>query len=113
MYSMDAYMKSGADDEARQAWATENLVATGPFILKEFNRDQSVIWEKNPNYWREGQPYLDGIEVTFLTDPATAQPVFESGQADIWQAADAQATGRPVSPRASRCRPVGPGSSTT
>jgi len=91
MYSMDAYMKSGTTDEERQAWATENLVATGPFILKEFNRDQSVIWEKNPNYWREGQPYLDGIEVTFLTDPATAQPVFESGQADIWQAADAQA----------------------
>ena len=26
-----------------------------------------------------------------MTDPATAQPVFESGQADIWQAADAQA----------------------
>ena len=25
MYSMDAYMKSGADDAAREAWATENL----------------------------------------------------------------------------------------
>jgi peptide/nickel transport system substrate-binding protein len=91
MYSMDAYMKSGATEEERQAWATEHLVGTGPFILKQFNRDQSLIWEKNPNYWQEGQPYLDGIEVTFLTDPATAQPVFESGQADIWQAADAQA----------------------
>jgi peptide/nickel transport system substrate-binding protein len=91
MYSMDAYMKSGADDAAREAWATEHLVGTGPFILKQFNRDQSMIWEKNPNYWQKGQPYLDGIEVTYLTDPATAQPVFESGQADIWQAADAQA----------------------
>ena len=37
-------------------------------MLKEFNRDQSLVWEKNPNYWREGQPYLDGIEVTIIPD---------------------------------------------
>jgi peptide/nickel transport system substrate-binding protein len=86
MYSQAAYEANGGE-----AWATENLVATGPFILKEFNRDQSLVWEKNPNYWREGQPYMDGLVVTYILDPTTASQVFQAGQADIWQAADAQA----------------------
>ncbi len=85
MYSQAAYETNGGEE-----WATENLVATGPFILKEFNRDQSLVWEKNPNYWREGEPYMDGLEVTYILDPTTASSVFQAGQADIWQSADAQ-----------------------
>ena len=65
MYSMDAHMKSGTTDEERQAWATENLVVTGT-VHSQGVQPRSVrdLGKRNPNYWREGQPYLDGIEVT-------------------------------------------------
>jgi ABC-type transport system substrate-binding protein len=85
MYSQEAYEKNGGEE-----WALTHLVGTGPFLLKEFNRDQSLVWEKNPNYWREGQPYLDGIEVTVIPDATTASALMQAGQADLWQSADAQ-----------------------
>ena len=85
MFSQAAYEANGGEE-----WALTHLVGTGAFILKEFNRDQSLVWEKNPNYWREGQPYLDGIEVTIIPDATTASAVMQAGQADIWQSADAQ-----------------------
>ena len=84
MFSQDAYEKNGGEE-----WAMTNLVGTGPFILKEFNRDQSLVWVKNPNYWRE-PAYLDGIEVTIIPDATTASALMQAGQADIWQTADAQ-----------------------
>ena len=85
MFSQAAFEANGGEE-----WALSNLVGTGAFILKEFNRDQSLVWEKNPNYWREGQPYLDGIEVTIIPDATTASAIVQAGQADIWQSADAQ-----------------------
>ena len=86
MFSQAAYEANGG-----QEWAMTHLVGTGPFILTEYDPAQKLVWEKNPNYWREGQPYLDGIETSLIPDPATASAIFESGQADIWQTPDAQA----------------------
>jgi peptide/nickel transport system substrate-binding protein len=87
MYSKAAWDKaSGGDLEKGKEWARTNIVGTGPFILKSFERDVSLTWERNPNYWREGRPYLDGIEVTIIPDAVTARAAFEAGDADIWGA---------------------------
>ena len=64
MVSKQAWDKaSGGDLNKGIEWARTHLVGTGPFILKEFKPDVSMTWVKNPNYWRKGKPYLDGIEV--------------------------------------------------
>src|ERR1700733_7555785 len=34
---------------------------TGPFVLKEFVANDRVVMERNPNYHREGRPYLDRL----------------------------------------------------
>jgi peptide/nickel transport system substrate-binding protein len=87
MYSKAAWdAASGGDLEKGKEWARTNIVGTGPFILKSFERDVSLTWERNPNYWREGRPYLDGIEVTIIPDAVTARAAFEAGDADIWAA---------------------------
>jgi ABC-type transport system substrate-binding protein len=87
MYSKAAWdAGSGGDLEAGKEWARTNIVGTGPFILKSFERDVSLTWERNPNYWREGRPYLDGIQVTIIPDSVTARAAFEAGDADVWGA---------------------------
>ena len=88
MLSQAAYEANGGENGGME-WCSENLVGTGPFLLKEFNRDQSLVWEKNPNYWG-GEVYLDGIEVQIIPDNTTASAMMQAGQADIWQSADAQ-----------------------
>ena len=41
---------------------------TGPFALKNYTRGVSVELTRNPNYWKPGLPYLDGIKYFILPD---------------------------------------------
>lgn len=43
-------------------------VGTGPFVVKEFQPGIRSLAARNPNYWREGKPYLDEIEWFGITD---------------------------------------------
>lgn len=56
---------------------------TGPFLLEDRVVGQSVTLKANPNYWREGQPVLDGIEFTVFSDDAAAAAALESGGIDL------------------------------
>ena len=77
---------SGGDLEKGKEWARTNFVGTGPFMLKEFKRDDHMTWVKNPNYWRKGRPYLDGVETRFIPDSVTASAMMQAKEADIWEA---------------------------
>lgn len=52
-------------------YAAEHPVGTGPFIMKEYVHGEKIAFEKNPNYWQDGKPYLDGIEYIFIRDVMT------------------------------------------
>jgi peptide/nickel transport system substrate-binding protein len=83
--SKTAYDKAAGGDAAKgKDFLTNNIVGTGPFMLKEYKRDDHITWVKNPNYWIKGRPYLDGIEVKIIPDPVTAQTLMLAQQADIW-----------------------------
>ncbi|MGE4047194.1 MAG: ABC transporter substrate-binding protein [Acetobacteraceae bacterium] len=58
-------------------------IGTGPFMLKEFKRNELIRLVKNPNYWKRGQPYLDAIEFTIIPNRSTAMLSFVSGRADM------------------------------
>ncbi len=40
----------------------ENPIGTGAFMLEEYVPQQRARYVRNPNYWLEGLPYLDGVE---------------------------------------------------
>lgn len=70
-------------------WARTNGYGTGPFMYGEFVRDVSLTLVKNPNYWREGRPYLDGVDIRFVADYTTASAGLQAGEADLlYRAAD-------------------------
>jgi len=58
-------------------------IGTGPFMLKEFKRNESILLVRNPNYWKKGRPYLDAIEFTIIPNRSTAMLSFVSGKADM------------------------------
>ena len=86
MFSKAAFEANGGE-----AWAMDHCVGTGPMVMKEFVRDQSITWEKFPDYWQKPLPNLDGIDYKIIPDATTASALMQAGQADIWQNADAQA----------------------
>jgi peptide/nickel transport system substrate-binding protein len=80
--SPTAFQKNGID------WMRWNMVGTGPFIQKEFKRDASLTYTRNPNYWEQGKPYLDGLQELFVADPLTRLALFKSGGAELLNMAD-------------------------
>src|SRR5690606_13638872 len=55
-------------------------VGTGPFKFVQYERGQHIIADRNPNYWRNGQPYLDRIVWRVVTDRSAAAAEVEAGQ---------------------------------
>ena len=40
----------------------QHPIGTGPFKFVEFKPNESIKVARNPDYWKPGRPYLDGIE---------------------------------------------------
>jgi len=71
-------------DEERTDWMLQNPVSTGAFMMTDWQRGTKDVYKKNPNYWQQGLPYLDGIEINFIPDPLVAAAAFEAKEIDTW-----------------------------
>jgi peptide/nickel transport system substrate-binding protein len=60
-----------------------NPIGTGPFKFVEMKQNESIKLTKNPDYWKKGLPYLDGIEYTIIQNRATAVLAFVAGKVDV------------------------------
>ncbi|MFO1027554.1 MAG: ABC transporter substrate-binding protein [Acetobacteraceae bacterium] len=58
-------------------------IGTGPFKFVEYKGNQGIKVTRNPNYWKPGLPYLDGIEYTIIPNRSTAILGFVSGNFDM------------------------------
>jgi peptide/nickel transport system substrate-binding protein len=54
-------------------------IGTGPFKFVAFKPNESITVARNPDYWKPGRPYLDGIEYTIIPNRSTAQLAFIGG----------------------------------
>jgi peptide/nickel transport system substrate-binding protein len=63
----------------------QHPIGTGPFKLVEFKPNERITVTRNPDYWKNGRPYLDGIEFTIIRDVSTAHLAFVAGKLD-WMA---------------------------
>jgi peptide/nickel transport system substrate-binding protein len=57
-------------------------IGTGPFILKEFVKGSHLTLVKNPDYWKKGLPYLDGIYFKIMSDPTSVLSAFIADRLD-------------------------------
>ncbi len=58
-------------------------IGTGPFKFTEFKPNERITVTRNPEYWKKGRPYLDGIEYTIIPNRSTALLAFEAGKFDL------------------------------
>jgi peptide/nickel transport system substrate-binding protein len=61
----------------------QHPIGTGPFKFVEFRPNQSITVTRNPDYWKQGLPYLDGIEWTIIKDLSTRTLAFVAGKGDL------------------------------
>lgn len=68
--------------------AGANPVGTGPFVFDSHTPGQNWQFKKNPNYRRQGLPYLDNIDFVAIPDPATRTDKLRSNELDVIQTQD-------------------------
>ena len=68
----------------------KNPVGTGPFMLTAYTPKQSATLKKNPDYWQQGLPYLDGVEVVFNEETQAQGLAVQSGTIDMMLATPVQ-----------------------
>ncbi|HEX5995699.1 MAG TPA: ABC transporter substrate-binding protein [Jiangellales bacterium] len=67
---------SGVDDLANQP------VGTGPYVLEEWNRGDSLVLTANENYWGE-PPAIETVTLRYFGDPSAANNALLTGDIDV------------------------------
>ena len=76
-----------ASGEEALADPNASWIGTGPFMFVEHQTGTKVVFERNPNYFKEGLPYADTVEAHVIPDSATRLASLRSGQINIFPAA--------------------------
>src|SRR5436305_13975805 len=61
----------------------QHPIGTGPFKFVEFKPNEHIKVARNPDYWKPGLPYLDGIEYTIAKNRSTAILAFVAGKYEL------------------------------
>jgi peptide/nickel transport system substrate-binding protein len=65
------------------------MIGTGPFVLDNWKKGERISFKRNPAYWEEGKPAVDGIDRILMSDAGAIVSAFAAGQLDF---IDPQAT---------------------
>lgn len=63
--------------------ANRNPVGSGPFMLEKWDRGSAVHLVKNPDYWQEGKPHLDGLIGQIIPQASARTLALLSGAIDM------------------------------
>jgi peptide/nickel transport system substrate-binding protein len=68
--------------EADEAGVSDHPVSSGAFIMKEWRRGDTVVLEKNPNFWEADRVSLDGVQWISVPDDNTRVLKLQAGELD-------------------------------
>jgi len=60
----------------------ETAIGTGPFLLESYEPNVKTVFKRNPDYFRQGLPYIDGVEWLVVPDESTGLAMYRTGQLD-------------------------------
>jgi peptide/nickel transport system substrate-binding protein len=69
-------MKAGTEDPT-------DFNGTGPFVVESYTPEDRIVLSANPDYFVEGQPGLQNVEIIFFTDENAMVDALRGGQADL------------------------------
>ncbi len=57
-------------------------IGTGPFMISDFQPGTRLLLERNPDYWQDGLPYLDAVDIRIIPDESVRRTSLVSGDVD-------------------------------
>ena len=61
----------------------ETAIGTGPFTLERYDPNVKAVFRRHPDYFRTGQPYVDGVDWLVMEDEAAQLAAYRSNQIDF------------------------------
>ena len=83
MESLVKYHAHIAPSDVDPAQFATQTFGTGPFIMTEHVIGERTVFDRNPNYWLEGRPYVDKLIYLYLPDPETRAEALKAGIVDV------------------------------
>ncbi|MBU2610639.1 MAG: peptide ABC transporter substrate-binding protein, partial [Chloroflexi bacterium] len=77
----EEWLEATAGDESRTSEGLEKPIGTGPYMVSEWKRGESVTFVKNPNYWGEA-PFADTLVFRWSTESAARLLELQAGTID-------------------------------
>ena len=56
------------------------LIGSGPWMLRDWEKDVGYSYDRNPNYFKAGRPFFDGLKVFLIRDTARRISALQAGQ---------------------------------
>src|SRR5713101_9716803 len=78
-----AILPREAEEKFKDFNHPDAVIGTGPFILKSYEKGVRMVFERNPDYFMKGLPYLDGADVEITPDAAARLSVLRAGKAEL------------------------------
>lgn len=57
-----------------------SLIGSGPWMLREWEKDQGYSYDRNPNYFKEGRPFFDGLRIFLISETSRRLSALQAGQ---------------------------------
>ncbi len=71
--------------QANPNWYTDagdNYISNGPFKMTEWKHSDTIVLEKNKDYWDADSVYLENVKVSIINDANTELSMFDNGELD-------------------------------
>ena len=104
--SRQAYEKLEAEGKQPLFLEYTSVVGTGPFKPMRYTEESRYESTRNTDYWMKDLPYIDGVHILVLPDPAARLAAFLTGQADMYQATELTFSDRQALERSPRARDI-------
>jgi ABC-type transport system substrate-binding protein len=76
-------LPKGALEKYGDDYGVKVVQGTGPFMFKEWVKDDRLVLVRNPNYWQKGLPYLDQIIFKPIPEESVQVINLRTGAADV------------------------------
>jgi len=77
--SFCAILPGEAEEKFKDFNHPDAVIGTGPFIVKSYEKGVRMVFERNPDYFMKGFPYLDGAVIEITPDAAARVAVLRAG----------------------------------
>ena len=61
----------------------QQFMKVGPFMLRSYEKGVKIVFDRNPEYYMPGLPYLDGAVIEITPDAAARLSLLRAGKVDL------------------------------